>query len=70
MDKDREAKANSPKDKGEKGNPTEMPQGPMGDARPDAAENDNRTGGGQSQEKVEDRPMVGSVKPEDYPEQQ
>lgn len=53
-----------------KRNPNEMPRGPLGDARPDAAEGDNRTGGGQPQEKVEDRPVVGTVKPEDYPEQQ
>lgn len=54
----------------EKRKRSEMPRGPLGDARPDAAEGDNRTGGGQPPEKVEDRPVVGSVKPEDYPEQQ
>jgi hypothetical protein len=51
-------------------NPDETPRGPLGDARPDAAESNDRTGGGQPQEKVEDRPVVGTVKPEDYPEQQ
>lgn len=51
-------------------NPDVTPRGPLGDARPDAAEGDDRTGGGQPQEKVEDRPVVGTVKPEDYPEQQ
>lgn len=56
--------------KDKKRNPDEMPRGPLGDARPDAAEGDSRTGGGQPQEKVEDRPVVGTVKPEDYPEQQ
>lgn len=45
-------------------------RGPLGDARPDSTENDTRTGGGQSPEKVENRPMVGTVKPEDYPSQQ
>jgi len=53
-----------------KQNPDKMPRGPLGDARPDAAERNNGTGGGQPQEKVEDRPVVGTVKPEDYPEQQ
>jgi|GEM_PF-1723844 hypothetical protein len=48
-------------------NRDEMPRGPLGDARPDAARDDNRTGGGQPQEKVEDRPVVGTVEPEDYP---
>lgn len=50
--------------------PAKMPRGPLGDARPDAAEEDTRTGGGQPSEKVEDRPGVSKVKPEDYPSQQ
>lgn len=54
----------------DRNNQDEMPRGPLGDARPDAAEGDNRTGGGQPQEKVEDRPSVSTVKPEDYPSQQ
>ncbi|MBB3939119.1 hypothetical protein GGR39_000759 [Novosphingobium fluoreni] len=45
-------------------------RGPLGDARPDSTDNDTRTGGGRPVEKVEDRPMVGTVKPEDYPSQQ
>ena len=49
---------------------SKMPRGPLGDARPDAAEEDTRTGGGQPPEKVEDRPGVSKVKPEDYPSQQ
>jgi hypothetical protein len=45
-------------------------RGPLGDARPDSTEDDTRTGDGQFPEKVEDRPVVGTVKPEDYPSQQ
>lgn len=45
-------------------------RGPLGDARPDSTNNDTRAGGGQPPEKVEDRPVVGTVKPEDYPSQQ
>ena len=43
-------------------------RGPLGDARPNPDAPDPRTGGGQPQEKVEDRPNVSIVKPEDYPE--
>lgn len=50
--------------------PDDMPRGPLGDARPDSANHNTRTGGSQPQEKVEDRPNVGTVKPEDYPSQQ
>jgi len=53
-------------------NSADRPQeerGPLGDARPDATENDTKTPGGQPPEKPEDRPNVGSVRPEDYPEQ-
>ena len=47
----------------------EIPRrGPAGDVRPNPDDPDPRTRGGQPQEKVEDRPGVGSVKPEDYPE--
>lgn len=42
-------------------------RGPLGDVRPDAAEDDDMTPGGQPSEKPEDRPNVGSVKPDDYP---
>jgi hypothetical protein len=45
-------------------------QGPLGDAIPNENDPDPRTRGGQSQEKVEDRPAVGKVTPEDYPEDQ
>jgi len=55
----------------EKGNErNQTSRGPLSDARPDSTDNDTRTGGGQPVEKVEDRPMVGTVKPEDYPSQQ
>ncbi|KTR83776.1 hypothetical protein NS277_07365 [Novosphingobium barchaimii] len=46
------------------------PRGPLGDARPDAGGDASPTPGGQPPEKVEDRPNVGTVKPEDYPTQQ
>ena len=46
---------------------SKMPRGPLGDARPDANDADERTGGGQPVETVENRPSVGVVKPEDYP---
>lgn len=49
----------------------ELPaRGPLGDVRPEQTGPDPRTRGGQPQEDVEDRPNVGTVKPEDYPEQQ
>lgn len=47
----------------------EKERGPLGDARPDATKDDPTTRGGQPPEKPEDRPNVGSVKPEDYPDQ-
>ena len=43
-------------------------RGPGGDVRPNGDDSDPRTGGGKSQEDVEDRPSVGTVKPEDYPD--
>lgn len=46
---------------------SKTPRGPLGDARPDARDHDPRTGGGQPQEKVEDRPNVSTVTPERYP---
>ncbi|GHD04374.1 hypothetical protein [Novosphingobium pokkalii] len=55
-------------EKGKERNQTS--RGPLGDARPDSTDNDTRTGGGRPVQKVEDRPMVGTVKPEDYPFQQ
>lgn len=47
---------------------SETPRGPLGDPLPGREKADPRTGGAQPQEKVEDRPNVGTVKPEDYPE--
>ena len=41
----------------------------MGHARPNENDGDPRTGGGKKPEKVEDRPIVGQVKPGDYPAQ-
>jgi hypothetical protein len=45
-------------------------RGPLGDVVPDRDGLDPRTRGGDKPEKVEDRPNVGTVTPEDYPEQQ
>lgn len=42
-------------------------QGPLGDVIPNGGP-DPRTGGGQPQEKVEDRPNVGTTTPEAYPD--
>lgn len=47
----------------------ERRKGPLGDVRPGPEEADPRTPGGQPPEKVEDRPVVGQVRPEDYPAQ-
>lgn len=44
----------------------ETPRGPVADPLPGHEKADPRTGGGQPQEDVEDRPMVGQVTPEDY----
>lgn len=53
----------------EKGQSDESPpRGPAGDVRPNGDDPYPRTGGGKLQEAVEDRPSVGTVKPEDYPE--
>ncbi len=43
--------------------------GPLGDVLPNREEADPRTPGGQPPEQVEDRPVVGQVRPEDYPAQ-
>lgn len=43
------------------------PRGPLGDARPGDEKADNRTKGSLPQERVEDRPAVSTVVPEDYP---
>ncbi|MEJ7933960.1 hypothetical protein WG907_06770 [Sphingobium sp. AN558] len=46
----------------------EMPRrGPAGGVQPNADDLDPRTRGGNPQEDVDDRPNVGTVKPEDYP---
>lgn len=47
---------------------SETPRGPLGDTLSGREKADPRTGGAQPQEKVEDRPNVGTVRPEDYPE--
>lgn len=44
-----------------------VPRGPLGDARPDATDENIKTPGAQPPEKVEDRENVSSVRPEDYP---
>jgi hypothetical protein len=50
-------------------NGTKQPgRGPLGDAIPRNDDSDPRTPGGQDQERVEDRKNVGTVKPEDYPQ--
>jgi len=53
----------------EQGQSDELPRrGSVGDVQPNEDDPDPRTRGGKSQEDVEDRPSVGTVKPEDYPE--
>lgn len=53
----------------ESGENKEIPKrGPLGDVQPSNDDLDPRTRGGNRQEDVEDRPSVGSVTPEDYPE--
>lgn len=53
----------------QKGRSDGLPRrGPAGDVRPNGDDPDPRTRGGKSQEDVEDRASVGTVKPEDYPE--
>jgi len=44
-----------------------IPRGPMGDARPEATDENIRTPGSLAPAKVEDRENVGNVTPEDYP---
>lgn len=48
---------------------TQKREGPLGDAIPSKDAPDDQTQGGQEPEKIEDRPNVGTVKPEDYPAQ-
>jgi hypothetical protein len=45
-------------------------RGALGDARPDAFDPHHQKEGPQKPENIEDRPLVGTVKPEDYPEDQ
>ncbi|MBA2934453.1 hypothetical protein HZF05_10125 [Sphingomonas sp. CGMCC 1.13654] len=52
-------------DETQKGRPQ---HGPAGDARPNPDGADPRARPGQKPEKVEDRPTVSQVKPEDYPD--
>lgn len=44
-------------------------QGPLGDVRPHEDDAGAKTGGSLKPEDVEDRPNVGTVKPDDYPSQ-
>lgn len=44
-------------------------RGPLGDALPGRTTTDPRANPAQPPEKVEDRPNVGQVKPEDYPQE-
>ena len=46
----------------------EPKRGPLGDARP--GKDTVPTEGGKKAEPVEDRPSVGTVRPEDYPKEQ
>ncbi|GFE76639.1 hypothetical protein [Novosphingobium sp. TCA1] len=45
-------------------------RGPLGDVRPDAVDPHLQKEGALKPEEVDDRPNVGVVKPEDYPEDQ
>jgi hypothetical protein len=47
---------------------TQNRKGPLGDTIPSERAPDDETSGGQKPEKVEDRPNVGTVTPEEYPE--
>lgn len=47
----------------------EPDQGPVGDVRPHEDDPARTTGGSLKPEKIEDRPNVGTAKPEDYPSQ-
>ncbi|WP_395396385.1 hypothetical protein WBP07_21065 (plasmid) [Novosphingobium sp. BL-8A] len=49
---------------------TDTGRGPLGDARPDAFDAHHQREGPQKPEALEDRPGVGKVRPEDYPEDQ
>lgn len=57
----------SPEDKQVEQSPR---RGPAGDVQPNENDPDPRTGGSRPQEKVEDRPHISRVTPEDYPEDQ
>ncbi|WP_206245774.1 hypothetical protein [Novosphingobium terrae] len=45
-------------------------EGPLGDVIPTPDAPDMETPGGQKPEKIEDRPNVSHVTPEDYPEEE
>lgn len=47
----------------------EPDKGPLGDVLPHEDDPAKTTSGSLKQEDVEDRPNVGTVKPEDYPEE-
>jgi len=65
------ANADTPKDDPAAPRKGELPKrGPLGDVLPGKGRVDPRTRGGQPPEKVEDRPNVSTVTPDDYPEQQ
>jgi len=57
-------------DPGDRKSCSDPRRGPAGDARPNQNDPDPRTGGSLPQEDVADRPSVGTVTPEDYPEDQ
>ena len=50
------------------GDRANTPEGALKEALPGHERADTRTSGGQPPEKVEHRPMVSKVKPEDYPD--
>ncbi|WP_395336954.1 hypothetical protein WBP06_21085 [Novosphingobium sp. BL-8H] len=49
---------------------TETKRGRLGDARPDAFDEHQQNEGPQKPEDIENRPGVGEVMPEDYPDDQ
>lgn len=53
----------------DKGKDEKADKGPLGDVLPHDNEGETKTGGSLKPEDVDDRPNVGTVKPEDYPSQ-
>ena len=47
-----------------------VPRGPLGDARPEATDDNIKTPGSLPPEDVEDRENVSTVRPEDYPREE